>query len=345
MAAQVLDVVFYDGVVSKPWAAQISPIDDQSVLIRYGDALQKQRRYDYAAMTLVGALGKIQPVIELSDDARIEFSQVLPEWFQLRHKDVHHSIWKLERTPSLIVFSLVFVLLMVFATIQWGIPSAAKYVAYQLPASSLQKIGNEAEHYILEMTQPSQLSQARQQQILASYQKLIAGDAPAKVLFRHGESLGANALAIPNNTIILTDELVALAQNDQEVVAVLAHEQGHLVERHSLQQALSSLGFSIILLAITGDGTDLISALPVALVGANYSRNFESDADHYALKTMQQQGIPTIHLANFLERLAQDTGEDSQAQKSPLDFLQSHPATQKRIQAIKEFEQMQHATP
>ena len=343
MAAQVVDVVFYDGVVSKPWPAKISPIDAQSVLICYGENLQQQRRYHYQDMMLVGALGKIQPVIELKDDARIEFSQALPDWFQLRNKQLQHSIWKLERTPSLIVFSLFFMMLMVFATVQWGIPSASKYVAFQLPANTLNQIGDKAERYILDMTAPSQLPTARQQKILKDYRKLIAGDTPAKVLFRQGNRLGANALAIPNNTIILTDELVELAQNDQEIFGVLAHEQGHLAERHSLQQALSSLGFSIILLAITGDGTDLVSTLPVALVGANYSRNFESEADYYALNTMHAQGIPTIHFAHFLERLAQDTGED--IGKSPLDFLQSHPATQKRIQAVKDFEQTQRLTP
>ena len=343
MAAQVVDVVFYDGVVSKPWPAKISPIDAQSVLICYGENLQQQRRYHYQDMMLVGALGKIQPVIELKDDARIEFSQALPEWFQLRNKQLQHSIWKLERTPSLIVFSLFFMMLMVFATVQWGIPSASKYVAFQLPANTLNQIGDEAERYILDMTAPSQLPTARQQKILKDYRKLIAGDTPAKVLFRQGNRLGANALAIPNNTIILTDELVELAQNDQEIFGVLAHEQGHLAERHSLQQALSSLGFSIILLAITGDGTDLVSTLPVALVGASYSRNFESEADHYALNIMHAQGIPTIHFAHFLERLAQDIGEDTR--KSPLDFLQSHPATQKRIQAVKDFEQTQRLAP
>ena len=234
-------------------------------------------------------------------------------------------------------------MLMVFATVQWGIPSASKYVAFQLPANTLNQIGDEAERYILDMTAPSQLPTARQQKILKDYRKLIAGDTPAKVLFRQGNRLGANALAIPNNTIILTDELVELAQNDQEIFGVLAHEQGHLAERHSLQQALSSLGFSIILLAITGDGTDLVSTLPVALVGASYSRNFESEADHYALNTMHAQGIPTIHFAHFLERLAEDAGEDTA--KSPLDFLQSHPATQKRIQAVKDFEQTQRLAP
>ena len=83
--------------------------------------------------------------------------------------------------------------------------------------------------------------------------------------------IGANALAIPNNTIIVTDELVELAKNDDEIIGVLAHEQGHLVQRHSLQQALSSLGFSVILLAITGDSSDLVTTLPAALIGAKYS--------------------------------------------------------------------------
>ena len=42
--------------------------------------------------------------------------------------------------------------------------------------------------------------------------------------------MGLNAAAIPNNTIIVTDELVKLSGADEEVLAVLAHEQGHLVQ-------------------------------------------------------------------------------------------------------------------
>ena len=185
------------------------------------------------------------------------------------------------------------------------------------------------------------------------YQQLVAENRPAKLLFRGGGSIGANALAIPNNTIIVTDELVKLAKNDYELIGVLAHEQGHLVQRHSLQQSLSGLGISIILLMITGDGSDILTSLPVAAVGASYSRDFESEADLYALKQLSKHQIPTAHFANFLQRMEDEadgeTAKEKDAkdetvkdQRSWTDFFESHPATKARIDAVRNYQSHQH---
>ena len=122
---QEQNITFYDGQISKPYPATIAPIDRETVLICYN---QQQRRYYYADMQLIGALGQIQPVIELKDDARIEFPQALPDWFELNKKHVQHSIWKLERSPSLILFSVMFVAAFIFAILRWGIPSAAREI-------------------------------------------------------------------------------------------------------------------------------------------------------------------------------------------------------------------------
>lgn len=341
-----IQVTFYDGIISKPYQAELQSVDELSVLILYGDGTQ-QRIYAYTDMTLIGALGQIHPVIELKDDARLEFNDALPDWFNLKTRHAKHVIWKLERTPSLIIFSLFFVATLVFTTIKWGIPVASHYVAYHLPEDILKQIGDEAEKYVIDMTASSEIPQLKQQQLIDQYQKLIAEGRPAKIIFRKGDRLGANAVAIPNNTIIVTDELVKLAQDDREIIGVLAHEQGHLVLRHSLQQTLSSLGFGVILIAITGDSSSLVSTVPVAIIGANYSRNFESEADGYALQTMYKNKIPTIYFANFLERLDNDESSETKSdqdseknvdEKSVMDFLESHPATQERVQAVKDFE-------
>lgn len=329
-------ITFYDGVVSKPRPAQISPIDANTVQVRYGEQGESLRQYQYQDMLLIGALGQLKPVIELPDDARIEFSDELPEWFQLGNKKLHHSIWKLERSPTLILCSVIFMLAFAFGVVQWGIPQAAHLVADQLPEHSLTQLGNEAEQYILDWTTPTQLSKARQQQLQKEYLAYVAEGRPAKIIFRGGGKIGANALALPNHTIILTDELVQLAKNDQEIIGVLAHEQGHLIKRHSLQQALSSLGLSVLYVAVTGDSSDFFTTMPVALAGARYSRDFEAEADQYALQTMYRHQIKVSHFANFLERLgAEDEQND---QHSPLQFLSTHPATLERIKAVKAFE-------
>ena len=162
--------------------------------------------------------------------------------------------------------------------------------------------------------------------------------------------------------------MIELAHSDQEILGVLAHEQGHLVERHSLQQGLSSLGMSVLYIAMTGDSSDLLTSLPAAMIGANYSRKFEKEADLYALKLMDRKHIEVAHFANFLQRLndevtAEEKAEDStqksdsdnktdpsKAQKEQteenthlavLDALSSHPATEERIQMVRDFEKQQ----
>lgn len=347
MQTSNVDVVFYDGFSSKPYQAKVYAIDEKNILVRYGEQLELERLYLYEDMTLIGALGKIHPIIELKDEARLEFREALPEWFQLNSKKTYHSIWKLEKSPSLILFSAIFVAALIFATVKWGVPTAAYYVAKHLPAETLKTIGDEAEQYVVSTTGETTLSDIRQKQIVDKYNSIVANGKPAKIVFRAGEQIGANALAIPNNTIIVTDELVELAKNDDEIIGVLAHEQGHLIQKHSLQQTLSSLGFSVILIAITGDASDLVTTVPVALIGAKYSRDFESEADLYALNTMHQHKIPTVHFANFLQRLEDDNKEESSKNEeeakegSVFDFLQSHPATKARIQAVRDFDAQQ----
>ncbi|MFW2081972.1 M48 family metallopeptidase [Acinetobacter guillouiae] len=370
-----IEVIFYDGVVSKPHHAQLSAQSEFEVLIQYGERLEHQRRYAYRDMELIGALGQLNPAIELKDDARIEFQGALPEWFNLGTKNVQHSIWKLERSPSLIVFSIIFVVAFVFALVKWGVPAASHYVAFQLPENSLNKLGDEAEKYVLNnWTNPSHLAQGQKDQISKQYLNTIAEGKPAKLVFREGGRLGANAVALPNNTIIVTDELIEMAHSDQEILGVLAHEQGHLVERHSLQQGLTSLGLSVLYIAMTGDSSDLLTSLPAAMIGANYSRKFEAEADMYALKLMDRKGIEVSHFANFLQRLSDETaleekpkqaGKTAEADKkvdpnkkqpqnessekeSPLeifDALSSHPATEERVKMVRDFEKKQQSKP
>ncbi len=51
------------------------------------------------------------------------------------------------------------------------------------------------------------------------------------------------------------------------------------------------LGLSVLYIAMTGDNSDLFTSLPAAMLGANYSRKFESEADLYALQLMDRKNI------------------------------------------------------
>lgn len=358
-------VIYYDGQISKPRQAKIRSLGCEQIEVVYQDGTE-EKRVIYAAgeMQLLGKIGRTPPVLELVNDARIEFLQTdVPEWLPVDHANFHQRVWKLERTPSLILFSVCFVVMLGFAVLQWGVPFTAKLVANQLPEKTLYRVGQQAEAYVQEYTEPTELSAARQQLIKANYLKYVAEGRPAELKFRKGGAIGANALALPNNTIYLTDELIKLAKNDQEIIGVMAHEQGHLLKKHSLQQGLSSLGLSVLYVGITGDSSDLAVTLPVTLLGAGYSRKFETESDDYALHLLYRNKIDPLYLAQFLQRMEQEQSQEYSDKESGqttkhdqssenhdpakgkadqyvakvLQIFASHPATEERVKRAQEF--------
>lgn len=334
-----VEVIFYDGIVSRPQQAVLSlPDGSQHTTLVLINTATQQFCYKYEDMQLIGALGQINPVIELPDEARIEFLQPqLPAWLNLHTKAMHQRIWSFERSPLLIACSLVVMVVIMGALVKFGIPYGAQQLALHLPADTLDSIGSQAQENIEQLTEKSQLPIARQQQIRQLYTRYVAGQHPAKLIFRQGDNLGANALALPNNTIVMTDELVQLAQDDRELIGVLAHEQGHLTERHTMQQVLSALGMTVVITWITGDVSDLVSNAPYALLSLSYSRKFERQADLYAMQTLSRQHIPVSYFANFLSRMEKDDAD--------IELLSTHPATTARIAAVEAFARQQHIVP
>jgi Zn-dependent protease with chaperone function len=184
---------------------------------------------------------------------------------------------------------------------------------------------------------PSQLDEAIQARLSRHLQPVL-DDHPAlglKVIFRQGGSLGPNAFALPAGTVIFTDEMVALAQDDDELVAVLAHEIGHVAHRHAMRTLIQDSMLAFGVMALTGDvaGTsEVFIGLPVFLTEMYYSREFEFEADGYALAYMRKKGIKTAHFANLMHRLEQKVSGGKAAQESKItSYLSTHPRMQERL--------------
>lgn len=112
-----------------------------------------------------------------------------------------------------------------------------------------------------------------------------------------------NAFALPGNTIVVTDELVRLAQGGDPLSAVLAHEMGHLRERHGVRTALQRAGVVTTVAALSGDTARLADALRVVVLESGYPPAFEDQADAFALQRMRDHGIPPRALADMLQVL------------------------------------------
>jgi Zn-dependent protease with chaperone function len=225
-----------------------------------------------------------------------------------------------------------------FVLIRFGLPVAAKHIAYSLPMSVSERLGTDA-LAVLDKTifKPSKLPPERQAELQAGFQDLLRQQAdtyPYELVFRASPMIGANALALPNGTLAMTDELVELAENDDEILGVLAHECGHVQGRHALRSVLQNSAVVVVITLATGDMSAVSAvgaALPTVLLESKYSRLFETEADDYGVRAMRAAGRDPAHLANILERLS----AGSEKMENMLAYLSSHPATKERIQAIK----------
>ena len=214
-----------------------------------------------------------------------------------------------------------------------GLPAASEAVAKRIPIEAEELLGQEAldglDRYAL---RPSRLSPARQHSLREKLDAIARGAGermPYRLEFRASPALGPNAFALPAGIIVVTDELVKLARNDREVLAVLAHELGHVHHRHTMRRLLEGSATALVIAAVTGDiasATSLAAAAPALLLQTRYSRDNERQADRFAIETMRKQGIDPRALATILARL-----QGSAPRRGTIPtFLSTHPATEER---------------
>lgn len=247
-------------------------------------------------------------------------------------------LYSLESKLGYVLLSLVLTIVGVWGLIVYGIPALAKRVAYAVPASVDVALGREGLKVLDQVLfSPSELDEKRQNQLLSRFDNMTQGLTDGHNLrleFRNSERIGPNAFALPSGIIIVTDELVSLAEHHNELVAILAHEIGHIRHRHALRSLLQNSAAVLLISSVTGDVTSittLSAALPTILLEAKYSRAFETEADHYALQYLRDRNVSTRHFANILVRLEKVSGTNSSTQ----NYLHTHPATSRRLEIIK----------
>jgi len=73
------------------------------------------------------------------------------------------------------------------------------------------------------MLDATELDEVRRRRIIEGFRNIAAlsvgGEEGYTLNFRKGGAIGPNAFALPDGTLIVTDELVALAGDDAEMIA------------------------------------------------------------------------------------------------------------------------------
>lgn len=293
---------------------------------------------DYAIKdcTIQAKLGRGKRLIDLPDGGRLEtdfqdLEQHLPA-------QASNGFWRLvhyaETHLAVIVLVLIGTLLASFAMLKYGVPVAAKYAAMATPPAIEKDLGKQTLYVLdndkLGYFKPTKLSLEKQtdiQNALAALCKKTQTCPDYQLNFRKSPDIGANALALPGGYIVITDELVALAETDDEITAVLSHELGHVKERHAMRQTLQGTVAGLIIIAITGDVSSIAAGLPALMINMSYTRELETEADQYALQSLKTACIPTKAFSTILSKLQSSHGDGLNLP----EMISSHPDTKARV--------------
>ena len=141
-----------------------------------------------------------------------------------------------------------------------------------------------------------------------------------------------NAVALPGGKIIIFDGLLKQAKSSDEVAGVLAHEIGHVRERHVMQALLRQAGLAVVLGGMDGSGGSTVNGL----LSLSYTRGAEEEADTHSMKAMNNAGISPIATADFFQRLSEmDGSKDLEGRAARLSgYLASHPLSRERQKAF-----------
>jgi beta-barrel assembly-enhancing protease len=147
-----------------------------------------------------------------------------------------------------------------------------------------------------------------------------------------------NASMAPNGMMQIWSGLLLRVENEAQLAAVMGHEIGHYLQRHSVAQLrdIKTRTAFMGLLAFAG-GIGLIGQLAMLAGAAAYSREHETEADSIGLHLMRRGGYDPREAAkiwaNLRAELSAGAGGDP-AKKSVL--FASHPPSDERQRKLAE---------
>ena len=332
---------YFDGKTSKAFRAEVSLERDRFLV--QGNGLGRLE-FPLEESVITPPLGKTARVINFPDGARCEtddhdavanLEELLGKNKGLWLVNTLEHYWK---TAAVCFMGLV-VFVWLFMT--QGIPLAAERFSKAIPPVVTESISQKTLDLLdKQYLAATELEQHRIREIETIFRTLsneLNSGFNYRLEFRKGnKGIGANAFALPSGIIIVTDELVKLAENDEQLTGVLVHEIGHVEKRHALRSVFQNAGVFLIVSALVGDIASITSTaatLPTLLAETGYSRRFEKESDLYAGLYGIKQGWGTAPMIKMLQNLSK--GEAGFPGKS---ILSTHPDTAERVKYLQSLQ-------
>lgn len=150
-----------------------------------------------------------------------------------------------------------------------------------------------------------------------------------------------NAFALPGNKIGVHTGLIEMVDNQDQLAAVIGHEVGHVLARHSNERLSqkTAVDQGVSLIAAVSSPTTALGKLAISSlgIGAQYgiilpfSRTHESEADIIGLDLMSKAGFDPRQSVTLWQKMDQ-----ASKGKEPSEFMSTHPSHDTRINELTE---------
>jgi len=240
--------------------------------------------------------------------------------------------------PRLVVFPLLLVLVLgSCATRQPGDPLSPGYNVFSREQDV--ELGRQAAGEIrqqVDVVDDPQLQQYVRELGARLAKQPEAADYPYEFTLINERSI--NAFALPGGPIFIHSGLLEAADNEGQLVGVLAHEISHVALRHGTSQASKAQMIqlpAILAGAVMGQQSVWSQAGQIGLgLGLNalimkYSRNAEKQADALGARIMAGAGFNPVDMADFFQKLESEGGS------RPPILLSSHPSPGNRVKLVR----------
>ena len=145
------------------------------------------------------------------------------------------------------------------------------------------------------------------------------------------EDSQVNAFATMGGRVYITTGLMRTAANEAELASVIAHEVGHIEDRHLVKQIRQRMVAQGVVAAATGSSRNQLANLGVELaLNRPNSRSHEFEADEEGLRILREADYATSAMPDFMRKLLSPS-----TQQTPT-FLSTHPAVPDRVSALEE---------
>jgi predicted Zn-dependent protease len=160
----------------------------------------------------------------------------------------------------------------------------------------------------------------------------------------------ANAFVLPGGKIGVNTGLLKVAQNDDQLAAVIGHEIGHVTANHAAERFSQTALTQLALAGAQGAARNYSPAMANGIaayggVGAQlgvllpFSRQHEIEADRLGVRYMAAAGYRPAEAVTLWRRMAQTRSG------SPLEVMSTHPSDATRIAALEQILREQGLAP